>query len=141
MEIEWGNTRVEWSRAFEIGVASMDAEHRRLLELVNDFQTAVNEDGKVAKVEKAIIEVIEFAKTHFEHEEELMRTNGYEGLDSHIRVHAKLTAALDRMRENLYSGDRVKARADLLEFCKVFFSSHIPIIDSQYAREMPTASG
>ena len=102
-----------WQEEFNIGVSSIDREHRQLLRIINKL-FALREEEK--DNQWACQEAIKFFKTHairhFADEEEYMESIGYEGLEQHKRVHKgfrenTLPALEQELKRTEYSPDAV----------------------------------
>lgn len=66
---------IEWSRHFETGVASVDAQHRRLIELANELGDAIVEKDD-SRCDHFCAELARYALEHFADEEECMAQAG-----------------------------------------------------------------
>jgi len=60
---------ITWNRSYETGDPAIDEQHRKLLALVNDLETA--QDSRETLVH-ALDEILKFTITHFAIEEDLM---------------------------------------------------------------------
>ena len=132
MSIEWSSGRIEWNDAYRLGVAAMDDEHKALLDLVNAVEDSIEGGAPVEETAGRIETLCEQTILHFAREEDLMAQSGFDGLDAHQAIHQKLQAALQGVAEEFAQGRVEKAQGDLLEFSKIFFASHIPMIDAKY---------
>ena len=81
-------TFLSWRKEYEIGVATIDAEHRRLVDLANDFNETRAEIDRPGNGVKMLTQLIAYAEEHFQHEEQLMRESSYPRLDKHQAQHS-----------------------------------------------------
>lgn len=81
---------LEWSDDIRLGVPSIDAEHRHLLELTNDFLTAARGEALMPQLAAILGELIEHSRAHFLAEERLLDQCGYPQLAAHKAEHARL---------------------------------------------------
>lgn len=102
-----------WQEDFEIGVETIDKEHKRLFQIINKL-FAFKEEEKNSQW--ACQEGVKFFKAHavqhFEDEEAYMDSIQYEGLEKHRRIHQSFREntlpALEReLIENDYAPDAV----------------------------------
>ncbi len=102
-----------WQEEFNIGVSSIDREHRQLLRIINKLFALRKEEKDN---QWACQEAIKFFKTHaiqhFADEEKYMESIGYEGLEQHKRVHKgfrenTLPALEQELKRTEYSPDAV----------------------------------
>jgi hemerythrin-like metal-binding protein len=65
----------EWSSVFETGLADVDAQHRHLVELVNDLGDKL-ESGDAQHIDATLNALAQYTVYHFGCEEELMKSAG-----------------------------------------------------------------
>lgn len=61
-----------WRDEYATGVALIDAQHQRLLGLVDELEAIERDDPTVEKLRAALDEVVAFTQVHFTMEEDLM---------------------------------------------------------------------
>ena len=81
---------IEWSDAIKIGVPSIDAEHRQLIVLTNDFLTAAEDEALMPQLAAILGELIVHTRSHFQAEERLLDQCGYPHLAAHQAEHTRL---------------------------------------------------
>jgi hemerythrin len=123
---------IEWSPKMSVGIASIDADHRKLVTLVNDLYEAmsIGEGSKV--LERVLKELIEYTRTHFVREETLFRTHGYEHEAEHKAQHDKLLQTVDDLKRRVDAGERVSPVATG-QFLKQWLTEHIMGSDMAYS--------
>ncbi|MBI4985828.1 MAG: diguanylate cyclase [Rhodocyclales bacterium] len=106
---------IDWNASFDIGHAEIDAQHRKLVELLNGFAADVEHFGSgrtplFDRFQDALRE-------HFVFEEELLRRLGVSValLDTHIRHHEESMHALDGLRRQMAADPREHSSAALAE--------------------------
>ena len=91
-----------WIERYAIGDDLVDAQHRRLLEMINTLHSALAAKGSSDVVREVITQLVEYSREHFVAEEALMARIGYPGLPYHKKLHVamikKLTLLLQRTR-------------------------------------------
>lgn len=93
---------IEWRDEFSVGVASVDLEHRELINLINDLHGMMDEGTTHDQVVSALGEIYAQISAHFALEERFMRETEYEAYPSHKDDHEAL---LDELRDIM---DRVE---------------------------------
>ena len=83
-------SRIEWTDEFKLGLPVIDAEHRELLEVCNQFLDAVNNGQAVAELARILEKMILLTRAHFVAEERMLDRNGYPGLVVHKAEHERL---------------------------------------------------
>lgn len=127
---------MEWSDKLSVGVAQFDAEHRRLVGMVNDLFDAV-QAGKGREALGGILEeLIAYTETHFAHEEEIMRQHGYEEVDGHKSEHDLLTQQVYEIRRKYMAGASATLSMEVMNFLKNWLIKHIQGTDRKYTRFM-----
>lgn len=87
---------IEWNDKFSVGIASVDHEHRQLIELIGAFQRKIEKDDSVDTKLEYLGETYAQISAHFALEEKLMREFQYERYEDHKADHEKL---LDQLRD------------------------------------------
>ncbi|MDH3509280.1 MAG: bacteriohemerythrin [Gammaproteobacteria bacterium] len=87
---------IEWTDKFSVGIASVDHEHRQLIELIGAFQRKIEKDDSIDTKLEYLGEIYAQISAHFALEEKLMREFQYERYEDHKADHEKL---LDQLRD------------------------------------------
>ena len=90
------NQRIQWETRFETGIASVDHEHRELVEGINGFLSATTDGAVSREDEEALGEIYANISAHFALEERKMRDMAYSEFDAHKADHERL---LDDIRD------------------------------------------
>lgn len=80
-----------------IGIPSLDAQHRQIVEQVNRVASAIDSPGGDEELHKLMADLLTLAKVHFEHEEQIMAEYGYPGRDGHAGEHRGLLKRLETL--------------------------------------------
>ena len=92
---------LSWQNDYEVGVPLIDAEHRYLFGLINEFHDKHASGATRGQVLVVLNRLVAYAEEHFHHEEELMTKNGYPRLASHQALHERLYSSVFRLNERL----------------------------------------
>lgn len=83
-----GYEKFEWNERYNIGVESIDREHRKLFNVMNKLFTYGDNDEKSRWAYQEGIKFFKgHAMKHFAEEEVYMASIGYKGYDTHRRLH------------------------------------------------------
>ncbi|EME71867.1 hemerythrin-like protein [Paramagnetospirillum caucaseum] len=104
-------TVIEWSNELKLGVPAMDAEHRQLLKLTNDFLVAADGHAPFPRLARIMGELIARTRIHFQAEETLLDRAAYPGLAGHKAAHGRLLVEAQRLYER-FTALETTARAD-----------------------------
>ena len=123
---------VEWQDDYSVGIDSIDQQHKKLLNLINQLQTAVDYSTGEQFEREALDELVDYTKTHFTYEEGLMRDNDYPDFEAHKLQHEKM---FDKVREVLseYEKDHDTAMSNAAEYLKEWLINHINGTDKEYS--------
>ena len=123
---------VEWKDEYSVGLDSIDAQHKKLLNLINQLQTAVDYSTGEEFEREALDELVDYTKTHFSYEEGLMKDNGYPDYDAHKAQHEKMVKQVGEVLSE-YEKDQHTAMANSAAFLKDWLITHINGTDKLYS--------
>ena len=130
---------LQWEPRYSVGIAAMDAQHHRLIDLINTLHEAMV-NGDANNVLGTILhELVLYTKTHFAAEERLMRDAGYPGLEAHQRLHAML---VDRVATLMLQHNNGAAALSIStsKFLKDWLVIHIQDQDQAYGKAIVEAA-
>ena len=93
-----------WRDEYNINVATIDGQHRKLADLVNRLHHTAATGGSSKAITACLQELIGFTRLHFATEEQLMLQYGYPDYESHKRKHNFLMAQLHALAGALSYG-------------------------------------
>ena len=94
---------VTWSGQYSVGVASIDAEHQKLIGLLNDLHAAMM-TGQGEPSWEGLDGLSAYTMTHFAHEEGLMRLHSYPAYLPHKAEHDKLIKQVKSLERGVPRG-------------------------------------
>ena len=124
---------VQWKEEYSVGIESIDLQHKKLLGLINSLQTAINYKTGEAFEREALDELVDYTKTHFKFEEDMMEQNGYPDFTTHRAEHELLIARVGEVL-NQYQQDRDTAMQNAIDFLRDWLINHINGTDQQYSQ-------
>ena len=127
------NKFLEWKDEYSVGIEVIDNDHRKLLNLINQFQTAVlYRTGKEFE-EEALNELVDYTRTHFKREEDLMQENGYPGYEPHVAEHKKFIGEVEAIITQYQQGGDRKVLQTAVVFLRDWLINHIMGTDQAYS--------
>jgi hemerythrin-like metal-binding protein len=114
---------LEWRDSFSVGISVLDADHRQLIELINQLQEARDAHRGAAVVQNVLAELGEHVREHFEREEALMARAGYPESEQHRSHHRRTTEQIAHFASLSRDGEEFPMQ--VLEFMKAWFSNHV----------------
>lgn len=124
---------IEWTETLSVGIPAMDAQHRRLVDLVNALQRAMANGHAEDMVEGIFQELEIYADVHFSAEEEIMARAKYADLDEHRAFHSAFRERLSAFRRERESA-KFPVAADLALYLNDWIVNHIREDDRSYGR-------
>lgn len=122
---------IEWSNEISVGIEEIDAQHRVLVDLLNEIHEAIQQ-GRTLEVTKGIVDRLdEYTRVHFAVEESLMRILHYPDYERHKEEHEKLIAQLTDLHSKLEKG-KGAIGFELAVFLKGWLTKHIMEGDKRY---------
>ena len=116
--------RIRWNDSFALGDPQIDAEHRRLVNILNDLADAV-ENGRGDSVLGSILTRLrQYAAHHFSNEEAFMERVGFTELERHRKLHAELSLTVTEYLRRFESGARIRP-VEILNFLSDWLVDHI----------------
>lgn len=89
---------INWDETFSVGVAAFDADHRKLVALLNNLLAACEAGQGPEVLGEILAGVVAYTKYHFRREERLLRAHGFPGLADHEKEHRDLIASVERLQ-------------------------------------------
>ena len=123
---------IEWKNEYSVGIDSIDQQHKKLVNLINQLQTAVDYSTGEEFEREALDEVVDYTRTHFTYEEGLMEQHGYPDFEPHKAQHRKMITRVEEVIKE-YEQDSDVAIQDALDFLRDWLIHHINGTDKQYS--------
>jgi len=124
---------LQWKSEYSVGIDSIDQQHKKLVNLINQLQTAVKYSTGEEFEREALDELVGYTKTHFSYEEGLMEQNGYPDFDAHKAQHVKMIKQVEEVLAE-YEKDSDTAMNNALNYLSDWLINHINGTDKQYSR-------
>ena len=121
---------LEWKSEYSVGIASMDDEHREMIDLINDVYAKLGAAPDAATIEDCLESIFTTISMHFALEERIMREHGYAEYEDHKDDHENL---LDEIRDLMdeFVADSGKGAQLLEERLSSWFGNHFASFDAR----------
>ena len=120
-----------WTDEFGIGIQEIDAQHKELVDLLNQLHVAIQEHHGSATSRQILDKLADYTRTHFAVEESLMRVSNYPEFPAHKQFHEDLVGQVQALQDKLDSG-QATITFELLHFLKVWLMRHINETDKLF---------
>lgn len=127
---------VEWSEKMSVGVEMLDADHKRLLALLNDLHDGIVAGHGTVRLERVLDGLVEYIEHHFAHEEEFFAQSEYPGAGEHIQEHRALTRLILDVKARYNKGMFDALSLNTLEFLKQWLQDHVQGCDKKYTEHL-----
>ena len=127
---------MEWNDALKLGHSLIDRDHQRLVALINALGDAMSTGQGSEVCGHVLDELIDYTKTHFAREEQLMSRHHYAATSEHKAEHAKLVREVVEFKGKFDAGTAVLS-VSLLHFLMEWLTHHILESDQALARSIP----
>ena len=116
-----------------VGVIHIDREHQKLFQILGQVHDAHSSGDSSAKqtIRSAVVELLDYTRTHFASEEATMETSGYPALAAHRELHGNLLAQV-RDFEIRAEFDEQFGPVELATFLYNWLATHIRGADKAF---------
>ncbi|MCW8845626.1 MAG: hemerythrin family protein [Gammaproteobacteria bacterium] len=123
-------TLLNWQAKYSVGVASVDYEHQRLIEMINELATEIEGSVYTDAIELFLGELHAAISAHFALEERAMAKADYEELEDHKADHEALLEQIRCMMDE-FVADPENGRKLLQESLTNWFGQHFATFDAR----------
>ena len=123
---------IKWTDSLSVGIDTIDEEHKKLLSMINQLQTAAHYKTDESLVESTLNDLIDYTKYHFSREEELMKRNNYPDYDAHKKMHEEMVKQVSQFIDE-YRVDKTRTIENVILYLKTWLINHIKGSDQNYA--------
>ena len=125
--LKWDEQRLS------LGVSAMDAEHKKLVSLMNQLHNLAKTGAPRGRAEMVLEELGSYTVKHFADEERHMQNIKYPGFATHQQIHKAL---LEKFTGHVQAFKASKDNApsnEFFTFLKMWLQAHIAGVDRKYA--------
>ncbi|MEK7990993.1 MAG: bacteriohemerythrin [Thiotrichaceae bacterium] len=122
---------MEWTEALQLGLADIDTQHKKLVDIINQLDDAINAGQATQSLGDILGSLLDCAKVHFEYEEGMLQAKGYKVYPAHKAEHDALTEKLGFMHQ-AFIADQASDAQQVLMFLKIWLQEHIMETDKAY---------
>ena len=124
---------IQWDKSFSVGTTALDADHRRLIEILNRIYDAWQTDPSKIELDQLFDELLDYTDGHFNREESKLAARDYPLLAAHHAQHERLRETVLAFRTRHLAGNTPDALTeDMAKFLKSWLMDHILGEDMKY---------
>ncbi|HEX4285111.1 MAG TPA: bacteriohemerythrin [Terracidiphilus sp.] len=124
-------TLLSWDKRLSVGPPSVDAQHKLLIESLNELHSAVMRGEGRNVVGLSLRTFLAYTRNHHTSEEALMAKVGYPDLSGHRALHRELLGTIEGHLARLERGEGA-VTSEFLHFLRDWLSNHIEKFDRAY---------
>lgn len=127
------DTFISWKSVYNVGIDSIDKQHKQLFILANKVYDAQNLRiaDKEDYIKSLLKQSVALTISHFEYEEQLMKKYHYPGYAQHLKEHNDLRKRLQEEVSRISKTNRIDTFR-LAQFIKDWMMHHVAISDNDY---------
>jgi hemerythrin-like metal-binding protein len=119
---------IEWNEELELGYRPIDADHRKLAEMVNELYDYILAGSSMTLIHALFERLVSHAVTHFRREEHLMEESAYPERLDHMAAHHHLESQIKESLERFNAGERIFS-LEMVQFLRDWLVIHIKTMD------------
>jgi hemerythrin len=131
----------DFGSGHEVGVGSIDQQHRGLVERINRIHGQIAERAPIADLQEQFERLYRETERHFLHEEALFAPTQFERAERHKKEHGHLLLILKRFRQTLNPRELSTSTVDHVAFLRAWLVNHIANEDrplGEYLKSLET---
>ncbi len=122
---------IKWRDSFNVGVESMDEQHKTIVELINKLFNVIREEQPEDSILPILEEMTAYAEKHFQEEESFLEANDYPDLTNHVAMHKEYRDKLNSLQKDL-KDKKDSAALAMYSFLRQWWTDHIMTEDKKY---------
>lgn len=124
---------VKWEDKYSVGIESMDSQHKKIIQLINNVFDELRGEGKHARLMEIIDGLVDYTHVHFKSEETIFEKFGYSETEEHKAEHKKFITQLADFKKGFEEG-KIPLTMDIVTFLEDWLFSHILGTDQKYTK-------
>lgn len=130
-----------WSdETMSIGLPAIDADHRRLLELINEVEAVALQRSPTDVIERVLAQLAQYVSYHFRREEDMMRKAGFPDLADHEMLHEEFSDRVCQLTAQYFTDANLADSRELLDFLSNWLVVHIQSRDPEFVSWVKAAA-
>ncbi|MGB4701257.1 MAG: hemerythrin family protein [Syntrophomonadaceae bacterium] len=129
---------IQWKESYRLGIEEIDNQHKKLFEIANRVYELLKNEMLVDKYDH-IVSIIEelrdYAKYHFQYEEDYMEKINYRKRLSHKVIHNDFVEKMNEINLDQVDENQDQYLMNILDFVVQWIEQHILGTDKLYATE------
>ncbi len=126
---------VDWSEQYSVKLELLDAQHKKLFQIVNHLHDAIFARKAQDEVGGIVLDLLDYTRTHFAEEERQMELHHFpeDKLQAHKAAHHELERKVHEIEQRLQHGEANISPDVMCFLVGEWLLKHILTMDKQYA--------
>ncbi len=120
---------VKWESSLEVGVQSIDDDHRNIVAWINDLHAMGSYNFPHRTLVYVLDSLADYVDAHFRREERAMSACGYDGIEAHKRAHVGFESYVHKLREQVLADKAATVSEDVIKKVVEWLADHITGLD------------
>lgn len=125
-------TLFAWSDDYSVKIPSIDAQHHKLVDMLNSLHEGMTAGKGSETLERLLIDLVDYTVHHFAYEEKLFAEHGYPLAAEHSEEHKNLVAQVLEFKQRYDTGS-AQINMQVMRFLKDWLIKHILGSDKGYS--------
>ncbi len=114
-----------WKDIYSVNNPIIDKEHKQLFDIAQEAFSPVEEKDKAKKVKEILMDLYDYMKTHFAHEEKFMAEINYPKIEEHKKLHRMIISKINDFVKQLPTMDISSFEKELAKIIDLALVHHI----------------
>jgi hemerythrin len=124
---------LKWRESYETGVEQMDAQHKKLIQLVNQLYSILRQKDGLDVLDTILQEMSDYAEQHLRDEEALLQQYDYPELNRQKLSHQEYYETMHELFAEM-EVDKYEAAQKIYRFLRKWWIDHIVGEDKEYGQ-------
>jgi hemerythrin len=120
-----------WKDTYKLDQKMIDEEHQKLFRIALEALKYKNDSDIKVHIRQIIIDLNNYMKEHFKHEEDFMESVGYPGLEEHKVLHQSIINQINELITHITSMSLIEFEKTLLTYIDIWLVNHIVFEDKK----------
>lgn len=121
-----------WTEAFSVKVPSIDDQHKKLIELVNELAAGMEAKKSREAMASVLTKLLDYTNYHFRYEEDLFDKTVYPLRGEHKQEHTKIKDKVLEIQKRFEASQSGVLSIETSHFLKDWLVQHIQGSDMKY---------
>ena len=124
---------INWDVSLSVGVKEIDAQHQKLIELLNELFDVMHSDEAKNKMNEIVGRLNDYVIFHFTNEENYFEKFNYKNKDVHIKQHETYKEKIIEFNK-MATENNTMLPYEVLDFLENWILGHISTEDKKYTK-------